>query len=181
MIATRPQSEGETQQYLSFRIEEEEYAIAILRVREILRYETVTRVPSTPAFITGVINLRGAVVPVVDLAVKFGLSARQISKWTCIVIVEVLFDSEPTIIGILVDLVRQVIELAPEDISEPPQFGSRVRVDYLLGVGTLKQKLVLLLDIDRILSVRELLIATKLTDRDERELRDAGDPESSDC
>lgn len=179
-MATSPHGEGETQQYLSFRIEDEEYAVAILCVREIVRYETVTKVPTTPAFITGVINLRGTVVPVVDLAVKFGLSARKISKWTCTVIVEVSFDSEPTIIGILVDSVNQVIELAPEDISEPPQFGSRVRVDYLLGVGTHKQKLVFLLDIDRILSVRELLLATKLTDRDELELEDSCTPESFD-
>src|SRR5687767_10373542 len=102
-------------QFLTFFIEEEEYAISILKVKEILEFDTLTRVPQAPSFIRGVINLRGKVVPVIDLAVKFGLVDRDITRWTCIVIVEVEFEGEPIVMGLMADAVRQVIELRPED------------------------------------------------------------------
>lgn len=139
-------------QYLTFQLAGDEFAIGILRVREILEYDTITRVPSAPAAIRGVINLRGAVVPVVDLAVRFGLPATAVTKRTCIVIVEVRADDEEFVMGVLADAVSQVIDLAPGDIEPPPPFGARVRVDYLVGMGKLDRRFVLILDIDRLLA-----------------------------
>jgi purine-binding chemotaxis protein CheW len=155
---TSPETLVETQ-YLTFSMAGEEYAIGALRVREIIEYDTVTTVPSTPAYVRGVINLRGSVVPVLDLAVKFGLPPTQVTKRTCIVITEIELDGDRTVLGLLADAVSQVIGLAPGDIEAPPSFGTRVRVDYLLGMGKVGQKLVLILDVDRILAATELLAA----------------------
>ena len=153
---------AEEMQYLGFHVAEEEYAIGILRVREILEYDTVTRVPTTPPSIRGVINLRGRVVPVVDLAVKLGLPESQITKRSCIVVVEVELDGERTVMGVLADAVSQVIELPASEIEPPPPFGPRVRVDCLVGMGRAGKKFVLLLDIDKLLSVDELAAAAQV-------------------
>ncbi len=149
----------ETSQHLTFRIAEEEYAVGILQVREIIQYEEVTRVPMTPQWIRGVINLRGSVVPVVDLAVKLGLAASPVTRTTCIVIVEVTLGSERTVMGVLADSVSQVIDLDPGSIEPPPPFGTRARVDYLLGMGRIGHHFALVLDIDRVLSADEVLDA----------------------
>jgi purine-binding chemotaxis protein CheW len=148
-----------TSQYLTFWIEDEVYAVGILQVKEILQYEELTRVPATPAWIRGVMNLRGSVVPVVDLAVKFGLGSRPVTRTTCIVILEVSLGDRPSVIGILADGVDQVIELAAPDLQAPPAFGTRIRVDFLSGVASLGKKFALILDIDRLLSVDELAAA----------------------
>lgn len=156
----RPGLEATEQtQYLTFLIAEEEYAVGVLRVKEIIEYGAVTRVPTTPPFIRGVINLRGSVVPVIDLGVKFGLPQSPVTKRTCIVILEVELSGEPTVMGVVADAVNQVIELSPEEIEDPPSFGTRVRVDYLLGMGKTGRTFVLLLDIDRVLSEDELQAA----------------------
>ena len=147
----------EQKQYLTFLLANEEYAIGILKVKEIIEYDTVTTVPKTPKWVRGVINLRGAVVPVVDLAIKFGLELTPVAKTTCIVIVETQFESQNTTIGILVDAVSQVMELATEDLQPVPEFGTRVKVDYLLGMAQLGKKFALLLDVDKVLSTDELL------------------------
>jgi len=147
----------EQKQYLTFLLANEEYAIGILKVKEIIEYDTVTTVPKTPKWVRGVINLRGAVVPVVDLAIKFGLELTPVAKTTCIVIVETQFESQNTTIGILVDAVSQVMELASEDLQPVPEFGTRVKVDYLLGMAQLGKKFALLLDVDKVLSTDELL------------------------
>lgn len=147
------------QQYLTFILGGEEYAIAILRVREILEYSHVTRVPSTPECICGVINLRGSVLPVVDLAVKFGLPPRTPTKQTCIVVVEVEWDGEQIVLGVLTDAVNQVIELRDADIQPPPDFGTRVRLEFLRGLGEVENGFILVLDIDRLLTSEELLAA----------------------
>lgn len=146
-------------QYLSFFLGGEAYAIGILRVREILEYQPATRVPQTPASIRGVINLRGKVIPIVDLAMKFGLPPTQTTKWTCIIVVETTMAGETAIMGVLADSVSEVIDLAPSEIETPPTFGTRVKVDYLRGMGRAGQKFVLLLDIDRVLSAEETAIA----------------------
>src|SRR6266567_897923 len=122
-------TEQNVQQYLTFMIGGEEYAISLLKVKEIIEYDTVTHVPKTPEWIRGVINLRGSVVPVIDLAVM----------------------------GIMADAVRQVIDLKPQDIEEPPAFGTRVKVDYLLGMARAGKKFCLLLDTEKVLSTDELL------------------------
>lgn len=138
-------------QYLTFQLAGDEYAFGILRVKEILEHDTITRVPNAPAAIRGVINLRGAVVPVVDLAARFGLPATAVTKRTCIVIVEVQVGEDEIVMGVLADAVSQVIDLAAADIEPPPPFGAKVRVDYLVGVGKLDKRFVLILDIDRLL------------------------------
>ena len=150
------------QQYLTFFLADEEYGINIQRVKEIIEYTTVTKVPKVPEWIRGVINLRGNVVPVVDLTVRFGLDARPVTKTTCIVIVEVQQESERTVMGVIADAVNQVIDLAPKDIEEPPAFGTRVRLEYLFGMGKLGKKFALILNIDSVLSTAELLTVSTL-------------------
>jgi purine-binding chemotaxis protein CheW len=157
-------------QYLTFVLAEEEYAVDILQVREIFEYEIVTRVPFTPPWIRGVINLRGGVVPVVDLAVKFGLPACTVSRHTCIIIVEIDLDGQPTPMGVMADSVKQVIDLKPEDIEPPPAFGTRVRVDFLLGMAGVAKKFLLLLDLSRVLSADEILVATTIAEVDPEEV-----------
>jgi len=150
------------QQYLTFFLADEEYAINIQRVKEIIEYTTVTKVPKVPQWIRGVINLRGIVVPVVDLTVRFGLEERLVNKTTCIIIVEVEQDSERTVMGVIADAVNQVIDLAPKDIEKPPAFGTRVRLEYLFGMGKLGKKFALILNIDRVLSNSELLTVSNM-------------------
>jgi purine-binding chemotaxis protein CheW len=152
----------EQTQYLTFFLGGEEYAIGILQVKEILEYDTLTKVPQTPASIRGVINLRGSVVPVVDLAAKFGLPPSPVTKRTCIVIVEVDLAGQRTVMGVLADAVSQVMDLTAADIEAPPAFGTAVRVDYLQGMGKVGKKFVLILDVDRVLSAPELLGAQAL-------------------
>lgn len=147
---------AEPAQYLTFHLAGEEYAIGILRVKEIIQYEAITRVPTAPPSIRGVINLRGSVVPVVDLAVRFGLVSTEVTKWTCIVIVEVELDGDRTVMGVLADSVSQVVDLLPDDIREAPAFGTRARVDHLLGMARMGRKFALILDIDRVLSEEDL-------------------------
>ena len=149
--------EQKMQQYLTFMIGGEEYAVSLLKVKEIIEYDTVTEIPKMPEWVRGVINLRGNVVPVIDLAVKFRLPASVPGKLTCIVITEVESDGEPTVMGIMADAVRQVIDLKPEDIEVPPSFGTRVKVDFLLGMARSGKKFCLLLDTEKVLSADELL------------------------
>jgi purine-binding chemotaxis protein CheW len=144
-------------QYLTFMIDGEEYAVSLLKVKEIIEYDVVTEVPKTPEWVRGVINLRGNVVPVIDLAVKFRLAPSVAGKLTCIVITEVQCEGEATVMGIMADSVRQVIDLKPENIEVPPNFGTRVKVDYLLGMARSGKKFCLILDTEKVLSTEELL------------------------
>jgi purine-binding chemotaxis protein CheW len=160
-------TEGRQSQYLTFFMDDEEFAIGILKVKEIIRYDTVTRVPSTPRWIRGVLNLRGLVVPVVDLAAKFGLRESPVTAQTCVVIVETDLNGEQTLMGVMADAVSQVLDLGPEEIGEPPPFGTRVRVDYIVGMGKVGKKFVLILDIDGVLSAAELMAVAAATAPDE--------------
>ncbi|MBI5496348.1 MAG: purine-binding chemotaxis protein CheW [Deltaproteobacteria bacterium] len=150
-------------QYLTFFVAGEEYAIAILRVEEIIQYRPITRVPGTPACISGVINLRGHVVPVVDLAVKLGQPPSLVARRTCIVVVQARAEDRPLLLGIIADSVHQVVDLRPEDIEPPPPFGVRIRLEYLTGMVRMDAKFALLLDIDRVLGTEELLGTATLT------------------
>jgi len=158
------QASAMSTQYLSFIVAGEEYALGILRVKEIIEYDTVTRIPGTPAWVRGVFNLRGSVVPVVDLAVKLGQAPSPLSRWSCIVVVEVKLGGEHLVLGLLSDAIGQVVELGPGDVMPPPSFGTPVHVDYLLGMGRLEtaKKFVLLLDIDKVLNSQEVLTASAL-------------------
>lgn len=150
-------------QYLGLYIGGDEYAIGVLRVKEILQFETITRVPGTPRSIRGVINVRGSVVPVVDLAVKFGLPETVVTPRACVVIAEVELEGGQAVMGVMADSVSQVMDLGPDDIQPPPAFGTHVQVDYLLGVGRVGKGFSLILDIDRVLSAGELLAASALS------------------
>jgi purine-binding chemotaxis protein CheW len=146
-------------QYLTFFLAGEEHAITILQVTDIIECGAVTRVPGTPPWIRGVHNLRGTVVPVIDLAIKFGLPATEITRRTCIVIVELRADDETLIMGVMADSVHQVVDFTAEQIQPAPAFGPRVHVDCLLGMASSNGKFVLLLDIDRIFSSDEIVAA----------------------
>src|SRR3954469_14366760 len=150
------------QQYLTFLISGEEYAVNLLKVKEIIEYDTVTRVPNTPECVRGVMNLRGCVVPVIDLAVKFRQESSEIAKLTCIVIAEVEREGEASLMGIMADEVRQVIDLKSEEIEKSPIFGTRVRMDYLVGMARAGRKFCLILDTDKVLSAEELLNVAEL-------------------
>jgi purine-binding chemotaxis protein CheW len=152
----------EEQQYLTFQLGDEMFAIGILSIREIIEYGFVTDVPMTPAFIRGVINLRGAVVPVLDLAVRFGRQARDSTKRTCIVIVEIETDKGNHEIGVVVDAVNEVLEISHNDIEPPPEFGARIRNDFIKGMGKINGKFVVLLDVNQVLSVEEVAVITNM-------------------
>jgi len=149
-------------QYLTFHLAGEEYAIGLLQVKEIIEYDAITKVPMTPPWIRGVINLRGSVVPVIDLAVKFGQPQSPVGKRTCIVIVGVELGGEQTVMGVVADAVSQVMELPPQEITPPPAFGTKIRTDFLKGMGKAGKKFVLILDTDRVLSADELEIVASL-------------------
>jgi purine-binding chemotaxis protein CheW len=148
--------------YLTFRLSGEEFALEILRVREIIRYERETRVPGAPPWIRGVINLRGDVVPVIDLCTRLGLVESPVTPRSCIVIVEVGFEGESMVMGVMADSVQQAVELTDDDLVPPPAFGARVRIDYLAAMAKIGSGLVLVLDLDRVLSARDLLSIASL-------------------
>ncbi len=148
-----------TRQYLTFQLGEEVFALDVSNVREILEFATITRVPKTPEFMRGVINLRGSVVPVLDMRLKFGLSKTEKTVDTCIIVVEVLFEGENTIIGALVDSVQEVFELEPDQIEPAPKIGTQLRTEFIKGMGKRDDHFIILLDIDKVFSSEELTIA----------------------
>ena len=145
-------------QYLSFFLGDEEYGVGILESREIIQYQPVTPVPSMPASVRGVINLRGNVVPVVDLAVLFGLPPRPTTRWTCVVVVEasLAHGAREQPIAFVVDRVSQVVELGAADIEPAPAFGTQIAPQYLAGMGKVGRLFILLLDLDRLVASLEL-------------------------
>jgi len=145
--------------YLTFEVGGDEYAASIGHVQEVLQYPKTTRVPETPPWIRGVMNLRGSVVPVVDLGVKFGLGTSRVSRTTCVVVLEVDLAGQRVVMGIMADKVNRVVELTDSDVEAAPAFGTRVRPDYLLGIAKIGGGLSCILDIDRVLSADEILAA----------------------
>ncbi|WP_374563959.1 chemotaxis protein CheW [Ideonella sp.] len=146
-------------QYLTFMLSGEVYAIGILSIKEIIEYGRLTSVPMMPATIRGVINLRGAVVPVMDLAVRFGKPANEVSKRTCIVIVELANGDEKQVVGIVVDSVNAVQEIAAADIEPPPGFGTAISNDFVFGMGKVNGKFVILLNTQQVLAIDGLAAA----------------------
>lgn len=167
-VATRSlASAGEANQYLTFTLGGEMFAVGILNVKEIIEYGSLTEIPMMPTFIRGVINLRGAVVPVIDLAARFGGKATEIARRTCIVIVEVQQDEGRHDIGIMVDAVSEVLEIAGSEIEPPPAFGAKIRADFIAGMGKVNGKFVIILDIMRVLSVDEMAAIAGIAGRGE--------------
>lgn len=157
------QAEAMPSQYLTFTLGGEMFAVGILCVKEIIEYGSLTEIPMMPAFIRGVINLRGAVVPVIDLAARFGGRPTEVGKRTCIVIVEIgdagtADDATRHDIGIIVDAVSEVLDIPAGEIEPPPTFGARIRADFIFGMGKVAGKFVIILNIDRVLSVDEIAL-----------------------
>ena len=158
-------SQAEIAQYLTFLLSGEMYAVGILNVKEIIEYGQLTEIPMMPAFIRGVINLRGAVVPVVDLSARFGGHQTEASRRTCIVIIEIGNGEERHDIGIVVDAVSEVLEVSSADIEPAPSFGAKIRADFIDGMGKIGGKFVIILNIQRVLSVDEIAQLATMKDR----------------
>jgi purine-binding chemotaxis protein CheW len=142
--------------YLVFELGREEFGIRVLKVREIMGIQDITAVPQTPAHVKGVINLRGRVIPVVDLRLKFGLPEQEYTQRTCIIVVQVRCEVGPMLMGIVVDGVAEVLNLAAADIEDTPDFGDGTATPYLLGMAKVKGKVKILLEIDRVLTSTDL-------------------------
>jgi len=148
--------------FLTFSLDREEYGIEILRVREIIGVMDVTYVPGTPDFVRGVINLRGKIIPVIDLKYKFGLGEAEITEKSCIIVVDVNSNGRVIQTGLLVDSVSEVLDVGDEDIEETPSFGDGVRVDFILGMAKVGNRVKILLDVDKVLSTAEILQVASL-------------------
>jgi purine-binding chemotaxis protein CheW len=150
----------ETVQYLTFKLAEEVFALDVAKVREILEFTSITKVPQTPEFMRGVINLRGSVVPVVDLRLKFGLPKTEQTVNTCIIVVEVTLDGETSILGALADSVQEVVEMEPDNIEPAPHIGTRLNTEFIKGMGKVDGNFVMILDIDKVFTDAELAAVT---------------------
>lgn len=157
-----------TRQYLTFQLGEEVFAIDVVNVREILEFNSVTKVPGSPEYMRGVINLRGSVVPVFDMRLKFGMAATDKTINTCIVVVEVSFESEDIIIGALVDSVQEVFELEANQIEPAPRIGTHLRGEFIRGMGKRDDRFIIILDIDRVFSTEEITSVHDMTGENER-------------
>src|SRR3569833_2920 len=150
----------QAEQYLTFLLGGEVYAMGILSIKEILEYQPVTTVPMTPAYVRGVINLRGAVVPVLDLSVRFGRPASEVTKRTCIVIIEVGAGESRQDVGIVVDAVQAVLDIPHNEIEPSPRFGMQVQTEFVQGMGKVNGKFVILLDVNQVLGPEEAAALT---------------------
>lgn len=150
------QTDARAGKYLTFQLANEEFGIRVLKVREIMGLQEITAVPQTPMHIKGVINLRGKVVPVVDLRLKFGLDAAEYTQRTCIIVTQVQGESGSILMGIVVDGVSEVLNLTAQEIEDTPDFGEAITGRYLLGMAKVKGKVKILLDIDKVLSSQDL-------------------------
>lgn len=151
----------ETTQYLTFKLADEVFALDISKVREVLDFTTLTKVPRTPEFMRGVINLRGSVVPVVDLRLKFGMTRTENSVNTCIIITEVTVDNDTTVLGALADSVQEVLDLDAEHIAPAPKIGTKLRTEFIKGMGRRNEQFIIILDVDKVFSADELSLVKR--------------------
>ena len=147
---------SENHQYLTFKLDEEIFALGIDKVREVLDYTSVTKVPQTPDFMRGVINLRGSVVPVVDMRLKFAMAKTEKTVNTCIIIVEINLEGETAVLGALADSVQEVLDLEPQQIEPAPKIGTKLRTEFIRGMGKRDEQFIIILDIDKVFSGEEL-------------------------
>lgn len=159
--------QADTGQYLTFKLDEEVFALDIIKVREVLDFTVITKVPHTPEFMLGVINLRGSVVPVVDMRLKFGMSKTERTVNTCIIIVEIEVEGEGVVLGALVDSVQEVIEMESGQIEPPPRIGTRLKTRFIKGMGKRDEHFIIILDIDRVFSTDELAIVQDMGQQEE--------------
>jgi len=152
--------------YLTFALGPEEYGLEILKVREIIGYMDITAVPQTPTYVKGVINLRGQVIPVINLRAKFGMDTAETTEETCIIVVEITQAGHKFSTGIVVDHVQEVLDIAGENIEDAPQFGSSVDTSFILGMGKVGESVKILLDIDKVLSDSRIMQIADKNDAD---------------
>ena len=164
----------EQQQYLTFMLSGETYAISILRIKEIIQYGQLTEVPRMPDFIRGVINLRGAVVPVIDLSARFGKPPTPIGRRNCIIIIEVAIGAETQNVGVMVDAVNAVLEIPANEIEAAPTFGTNIRADFIAGMGKINGKFVIILNIQHVLSMDDMATLAAVGTASHAELAPAG-------
>jgi purine-binding chemotaxis protein CheW len=150
------EKDSDTNQFLTFELDDEVFALGIDKVREVLDYTSVTKVPQTPEFMRGVINLRGSVVPVVDMRLKFGMAKTEKTVNTCIIIVEINLDDETTVLGALADSVQEVLDLEPDQIEPAPRIGTRLNTEFIRGMGKRDEQFIIILDIDKVFTGAEL-------------------------
>ncbi len=155
VTGTSDEREGK---YLTFTLADEDYGIGILKIKEIIGMMPITIVPQTPAFIKGVINLRGKVIPVIDLRLRFSLPSIDYSERTCIIVVEISGETADIMIGIVVDTVSEVLNIKAHEIEDPPRFGTKLDTNYILGMAKLEGGVKILVDIDRVLKTEEILM-----------------------
>jgi len=146
----------ETTQYLTFKLEDELFALDIGKIREVLDFTTITKVPQTPDYMRGVINLRGSVVPVVDLRLKFGMAMAENTVNTCVIIVEVELEGEKVVMGAMADAVQEVLDLEPDQIEPPPRIGTKLNTAFIKGIGKHDGQFMILLDIDQLFANEDL-------------------------
>ena len=154
----------ETTQFLTFSLADDIFAIDVIKAKEVLDFSEVTRVPQTPDYMLGVINLRGSVVPVIDMRRKFKMNAADRTRNSCIVVVEVDVDGEAVTVGALADSVREVIDLKPSQIEPAPRIGTRLNTEFIKGMGNLDDRFVIILDIDKVFSIDDLVMAKTITE-----------------
>jgi purine-binding chemotaxis protein CheW len=163
----------EVTQYLTFSVADERLAMSINAVKEIIETPQVTRVPMTPDYIRGVINLRGNVVPVIDLGARLGRGPLTLTKRSCVVLVEVQVGEDGHILGMLVDEVKNILDIPREDVKPPPEFGSEIRTDFIEAMGRVEDVFVIILSVDHVLSVQELAALRRLSEEAEPSGKDA--------
>lgn len=155
---------GDVQQYLTFRLQNEMYGLDISPIKEIIEYGKLTTVPLAPSFVRGVINLRGNVVPVVDLPMRFGWDSSPVTKRSCIVIIEINHEPESLAFGMVVDAISEVLDLPVADIERAPTFGAKIRTDFIAGMGKVNEEFIVLLNASMVLSVDELSLLDQVAD-----------------
>jgi purine-binding chemotaxis protein CheW len=168
---TNSTNSTESNQFLTFKLGDEVFALDISRVREVLEHPRITKVPGTPEFMRGVINLRGRVVPVIDIKLKFDMGKTEKTIDTCIIIVEIKIDDEITVLGAMADSVREVIDLESSEIEPAPRIGTRLDTSFIKGMGKKNDLLIMILDIDRVFSIDQLSLF-----KDARPVREGNTP-----
>ncbi len=158
---------NETRQYLTFELDKEIFAIDVSQVKEVLDFTKITKIPRTPDFMLGVINLRGSVVPVIDIRKKFGMNISEITINTCIIVLEIEYDNELLTIGAIADSVKEVFELEPKDIEPAPKIGTKMNIEFIKGMGKRNDDFVIILDINKIFTQNELEFINEKTQENE--------------
>ncbi|HRI46003.1 MAG TPA: chemotaxis protein CheW [Ignavibacteriaceae bacterium] len=149
---------NEVRPYLTFTLDDELFSVDVAKVREVLDYTNITKIPRTPEYMRGVFNLRGSVVPVIDLRLKFGMSKTENQRNTCIIVLEISLEDDTLILGALADSVQEVFEIEPEQIEPAPRFGTKFKAEFLKGMGKRDEKFIMILDIDKVFSSDELAL-----------------------